>query len=161
MRLPRPARGWGVPATASPPTESPPQYSPALRWVTTGFGMGPGGASALSATGTPHPPAAGSEGRRHAHVSPHAPPTADLPARPPARSSARPARKLTISATPDRTGPASLDEDQFMRQGASDDAPLPGACPPGLHWKPTTDVLLGTLGFPPSAIRTARLQSVT
>jgi hypothetical protein len=34
---------------------SPPQYSPALRWVTTGFGMGPGGASTLSATGTPHP----------------------------------------------------------------------------------------------------------
>ena len=33
-----------------------PQYSPALRWVTTGFGMGPGGASALSATGAPHPP---------------------------------------------------------------------------------------------------------
>ena len=42
-----------MPAAASPPTGSPPQYSPALRWVTTGFGMGPGGASALSATGTP------------------------------------------------------------------------------------------------------------
>ncbi len=43
-------------AAASPPVGSPPQYSPALRWVTTGFGMGPGGASTLSATGTPHPP---------------------------------------------------------------------------------------------------------
>src|SRR5215204_303098 len=50
---------WGVPAAASPPVGSPPQYSPALRWVTTGFGMGPGGASTLSATGTPHPPTAG------------------------------------------------------------------------------------------------------
>src|SRR5829696_5140083 len=50
---------WGVPAAASPPVGSPPQYSPALRWVTTGFGMGPGGASTLSATGTPHPRHAG------------------------------------------------------------------------------------------------------
>ena len=40
---------------ASPPVGSPLKYSPALRWVTTGFGMGPGGASTLSATGTPHP----------------------------------------------------------------------------------------------------------
>jgi hypothetical protein len=48
--------GAGVPAAASPPTGSPPQYSPALCWVTTGFGMGPGGASALSATDTPAPP---------------------------------------------------------------------------------------------------------
>jgi hypothetical protein len=54
--------GWGVSAAASPPVGSPPQYSPALRWVTTGFGMGPGGASTLSATGTPHPQHAG--GRR-------------------------------------------------------------------------------------------------
>ena len=53
--LPLGSRGWGVPAAASPPRGSPPQYSPALRWVTTGFGMGPGGASTLSATGTPHP----------------------------------------------------------------------------------------------------------
>ena len=30
-----------------------PQYSPALRWVTTGFGMGPGGAAALWATSPP------------------------------------------------------------------------------------------------------------
>ena len=36
--------------------ESPPQYSPALRRVTTGFGMGPGGAGALAATGAPDPP---------------------------------------------------------------------------------------------------------
>ncbi len=49
-------RGRGVPAAASPPTESLLQYSPALRRVTTGFGMGPGGATALSATGTPPPP---------------------------------------------------------------------------------------------------------
>src|SRR5215204_2255061 len=54
-RLPPPSRRWGVPAAASPPVGSPPQYSPALHWVTTGFGMGPGGASTLSATGTPHP----------------------------------------------------------------------------------------------------------
>ncbi len=32
-----------------------PQYSPALRWVTTGFGMGPGGATALWATSPPEP----------------------------------------------------------------------------------------------------------
>ena len=48
--------GRGAPAAASPPTGSPPQYSPALHWVTTGFGMGPGGASTLSATDTPPPP---------------------------------------------------------------------------------------------------------
>ena len=30
-----------------------PQYSPALRWGTTGFGMGPGGATALWATSPP------------------------------------------------------------------------------------------------------------
>ncbi len=56
------SRGPGAPAAASPPVGSPPQYSPALRWVTTGFGMGPGGASALSATGAPGPPTLG--GRR-------------------------------------------------------------------------------------------------
>jgi len=38
---------------------SPPQYSPALRRVTTGFGMGPGGAGALTATGAPDPPTGG------------------------------------------------------------------------------------------------------
>ena len=48
-------------AAASPPVGSPPQYSPALRWVTTGFGMGPGGASTLSATGAPHPPLYGDQ----------------------------------------------------------------------------------------------------
>ena len=41
-----------VSAAASPPTESLPQYSPALFWVTTGFGMGPGGSRTLSATDT-------------------------------------------------------------------------------------------------------------
>ncbi len=45
-----------MPATASPPMESPPQYSPALRRVTTGFGMGPGGSDALMATGISDPP---------------------------------------------------------------------------------------------------------
>ena len=57
----------GGPAAASPPGGSPPQYSPALRRVTTGFGMGPGGATALSATGPPGgppPPAAGARRRR-------------------------------------------------------------------------------------------------
>ena len=43
-----------VPAAASPPTQFPMQYSPALSRVTTGFGMGPGGATTLSATGTSH-----------------------------------------------------------------------------------------------------------
>ena len=45
---------WDVPAAASPPTQFPMQYSPALSRVTTGFGMGPGGATTLSATGTAH-----------------------------------------------------------------------------------------------------------
>ena len=48
-----------VSAAASPPTGSPPQYSPALLWVTTGFGMGPGGARTLSATDTTLSPAQG------------------------------------------------------------------------------------------------------
>ncbi len=48
-------RGSGMSATASPPTGSPLQYSPALRRVTTGFGMGPGGADALAATDIPDP----------------------------------------------------------------------------------------------------------
>jgi hypothetical protein len=54
-----------VPAAASPPTGSPLQYSPALRRVTTGFGMGPGGATALLATGTPRPPTSPVEVRAH------------------------------------------------------------------------------------------------
>jgi hypothetical protein len=56
-----PHRGGEATAAASPPGGSPPQYSPALRWVTTGFGMGPGGASALAATGASPPPRAGKE----------------------------------------------------------------------------------------------------
>jgi hypothetical protein len=83
-------RGWGVAAAASPPKGSPPQYSPALRWVTTGFGMGPGGASTLSATGTSHSP----KGKRtcqpllHNHAAPSGrePTTA-------VRTSARPVRE--------------------------------------------------------------------
>ena len=43
----------GVCAAASPPTRFPVQYSPALPWGTTRFGMGLGGAMALSATHTP------------------------------------------------------------------------------------------------------------
>ena len=64
--------GRGVPAAASPPTGSPLQYSPALRRVTTGFGMGPGGATALSATGTPRPPTS----PRWSSCSPHGTPAA-------------------------------------------------------------------------------------
>ena len=111
-------RGWGAPAAASPPVGSPPQYSPALRWVTTGFGMGPGGASTLSATGAPHPPTAVGTSRsrgvardRASLLCPHAPSpdgrtsllrhhpgngnrrrNGDSPLPPPARSPARPAR---------------------------------------------------------------------
>ena len=33
-----------------------PEYSPALAWVTTGFGMGPGGSTSLSATSPPDAP---------------------------------------------------------------------------------------------------------
>ena len=40
-------------AVASSPRQSPTQYTPALRWVTTGFGMGPGGSSALATTNIP------------------------------------------------------------------------------------------------------------
>src|ERR1700755_1556550 len=52
-RRPRPGAAPGGAAAASPPGGSPPQYSPALRRVTIGFGMGPGGSAALSATGPP------------------------------------------------------------------------------------------------------------
>ena len=43
----------GVCAAASPPTRFPVQYSPALPWGTTRFGMELGGTTALSATHTP------------------------------------------------------------------------------------------------------------
>ena len=43
---------WDVCAAASPPTQLPAQYSPALPWGTTRFGMELGGAMALSATHT-------------------------------------------------------------------------------------------------------------
>lgn len=59
---------WNAPAAASPPRGSPPKYSPALRGVTTGFGMEPGGARALSATGACHMPLHSKNGetfRRH------------------------------------------------------------------------------------------------
>src|SRR5215204_2928869 len=73
---------WGVPAAASPPVGSPPQYSPALRWVTTGFGMGPGGASTLSATGTPHPRHAGRQRASHCAIAAGAPAPGGSPTRP-------------------------------------------------------------------------------
>ena len=47
--------GPGVRAAASPPTQFPAQYSPALPWGTTRFGMELGGSMALSATRTPGP----------------------------------------------------------------------------------------------------------
>src|SRR3712207_8590159 len=45
--------GCGLRAAASPPTQLPAQYSPALPWGTTRFGMELGGSMALSATHTP------------------------------------------------------------------------------------------------------------
>ena len=48
-----PVAGPGVRAAASPPTQFPAQYSPALPWGTTRFGMDLGGSMALSATRTP------------------------------------------------------------------------------------------------------------
>jgi hypothetical protein len=43
-------------AAASPPTQFPAQYSPALPWGTTRFGMELGGSMALWATHTPQTP---------------------------------------------------------------------------------------------------------
>ena len=90
-------------AAASPPAGSPPQYSPALRWVTTGFGMGPGGASALSATGTPHPPR---PGRRERLDAPPLPACAIARAGSSGeeRAPARPARLTAVVSGPTREG---------------------------------------------------------
>ena len=147
---PAPRGGWGVPAVASPPVGSPPQYSPALRWVTTGFGMGPGGASTLSATGTPHPPSA--RGRdpllRHDRGrgdAPHAPACAPThPASPhPLTPWTRPGRSCVL-------GRAAAAGTRWL------DLPLARAAPMPRH-----DTGMETdCGDPPSTIRTARLQSV-
>ena len=141
-------RGSGMSATASPPTGSPPQYSPALSRVTTGFGMGPGGASTLSATGTPHPPPGGREPpwMRHSRGEVHAPD----PWSGPGPLSARP-RALTRTTAPSSGS---------SRRGGG---PLSGMPLPLARSAPRSlrddggDVDAGT---PPSTIRTARLQSV-
>ena len=122
-----------MPAAASPPAGSPPQYSPALRRVTTGFGMGPGGAGALSATGTPDPLLQQTNdvnlrgtttlSRDHGQATPQA------------RSSA--CRTHTVHPKPFPRGPAPF-----------------GAGRPG--W----EVKQSIVTCPPSAIRTGRLRSV-
>jgi hypothetical protein len=110
---------------------SPPQYSPALRWVTTGFGMGPGGASTLSATGTPHPRQIRGRGSRHAPRGSCLAP-GGAPTRPASSHHAlpRPAERLP---------------------------PPPGAGRSGAAHRPRIAI---DAGDPPSTIRTARLQSV-
>src|SRR5918994_1549355 len=142
-----PCGGWGVSAAASPPVGSPPQYSPALRWVTTGFGMGPGGASTLSATGTPHPPqpAAGTLScatTAGGAMRPHAP--ACSPTRPASpHHLTRPGRSCAL-------GRAAAAGTRWL------DLPLARAAPMPRH-----DTGMETdCGDPPSTIRTARLQSV-
>jgi hypothetical protein len=107
-----------VSAAASPPVGSPPQYSPALRWVTTGFGMGPGGASTLSATGTPHPQHAG--GR-----------DPDLLRHAPARSRPAPGGSPTRPAWPHH-GPSRIRPARSahrLRPGRSSHLPLARAAP--------------------------------
>jgi hypothetical protein len=60
------AVGGGPPATATSPTACKPQYPAALAWGTTGFGMGPGGATPPAVTGgpPPAPPAPRGDGGR-------------------------------------------------------------------------------------------------
>ena len=145
----RPPRGWGAPAAASPPRGSPPQYSPALRWVTTGFGMGPGGASALSATGAPHPPGSPGGGG--------APLRARVLLRPRSRSCPRLRAPCTC---PTRLAPLpgrALRASRALRLPLARAAPARVRRHPGLArgWERRN-----TMGTPPSAIRTARLQSV-
>src|SRR5918994_6477612 len=146
-----PCGGWGVSAAASPPVGSPPQYSPALRWVTTGFGMGPGGASTLSATGTPHPPqpAAGTlccATTAGGAMRPHAP--ACSPTRP--ASPHHLTRPLTRPGRSCALGRAAAAGTRWLA------LPLARAAPMPRH-----DTGMETnCGDPPSTIRTARLQSV-
>ena len=147
-----------MPAAASPPTGSPPQYSPALRWVTTGFGMGPGGASTLSATGTPHPPyrTGGTLLLRHA--------SRDGPSLLSGRPRALHALLHTLS--PPTTGRGVLRHFRsggVRRDRACGPLPLARAAPArplhrsGVRSENKDDMLTGD---PPSTIRTARLQSV-
>ena len=152
-----------MPAAASPPVGSPPQYSPALRWVTTGFGMGPGGASTLSATGTPHPPQP--EGRSallrqgRGKRSPRSCPLARAPC--PATSAAPPGTRLAAAGQPPWSGTApggvspSWEGSPPRGEGRSA-LPLARAAPLSGHDTGSEY----DAGDPPSTIRTARLQSV-
>ena len=136
-----------MPAAASPPVGSPPQYSPALRWVTTGFGMGPGGASTLSATGTPHPPyrrVGAPCCTRAAGITPHA------PVRSPARSVQQ--HKPSPSRLPG-FGRSQMRGRPLVRRVA----PPAGAGRPAVGPRLRSEY---DAGCPPSTIRTARLQSV-
>jgi hypothetical protein len=142
-RLPSACGGWGVPAAASPPVGSPPQYSPALRWVTTGFGMGPGGASTLSATGTPHPRHAGTQRVLGCATTPRERSRSWRVARAPCSV---PHHGSPVDGSP--VGPA---------RGRGSALPRVRAAPRPRHdpgWERYA-------GCSPSTIRTARLQSVT
>ena len=169
--LPRPLlRGWGASAAASPPKGSPPQYSPALRWVTTGFGMGPGGASTLSATDAPHPPSRGEGGPLLPHSAP-----------PPRAGSLRPSASWRVAHAPctlvslthhirERDLPCRTRKKRregsahapVLRRGVG--SPLPGAGRPGPaatpRGVPERSRNRSCEGYPPSTIRTAWLQSV-
>jgi hypothetical protein len=156
-RRPSADGGWGVSAAASPPVGSPPQYSPALRWVTTGFGMGPGGASTLSATGTPHPP----RGRPGALVLVYVALAVSCQAAGRPRRSATPATGSPLPGpvrSPARPVPHHLGfVCPSLRRGPVRGLPSLWRAPP--HCRVTTPV--GSIaGSPPSTIRTARLQSV-
>ena len=124
-------------ATASPPTGSPRQYSPALRRGTTGFGMGPGGSAALAATDIPDPPDPGAQAASRRTLLPCGPPP-------------RPRERATRRAGAD--GP---------RWRASAGRSV------STHRASRTTTRLGPrgrgprVGQSPSAIRTARLRSVT
>ncbi len=156
-------------AAASPPVGSPPQYSPALRWVTTGFGMGPGGASTLSATGTPHPPT-GEPGPLAACCA-SATEIASLGESPPGRlpSGKTPLRKASARSCPRARAPcaaaytshwypwlARVGSVVGRRPEEGDPLTLARAAPRSGH-DPRREAHAGS---PPSTIRTARLQSV-
>ena len=145
-----------MPAAASPPVGSPPQYSPALRWVTTGFGMGPGGASTLSATGTPHPPTGGSGALAAPQPRDCLPRDASSGSAPqemlPALLSARP-RALSSNIPQELS---SVSGRVWPRPGA-EGIPRAGAGRPAVGSRPRGEAHAGS---PPSTIRTARLQSV-
>ena len=121
----------GAPAAASPPMGSPPEYSPALRRVTTGFGMGPGGSTALSATGAPRT-ASSARSSRTTHVSgvcrwgDHASP--ELFARARSRGGTRPRRALA-RGLPSAMSTARLRSVARRPPAASQPGRLPGALP--------------------------------